>query len=209
MAGKPRASLYKPGYKIGRWTLISEAKRVWHGARKWHCKCECGTERDVTESSLQRGRSLSCGCIRQAILDGKKFCRKCKRALPGTDEFFRPRGDGDGLRSRCRECEAAANKNRNWWSGRIFKLFGITADDYRQILDLQGGVCAICKRDCDSGRRLAIDHDHDTGQVRGLLCTKCNMAIGALRESAEALRRAADYLEWHKSNPGTTLVTAA
>jgi hypothetical protein len=73
--------------------------------------------------------------------------------------------------------------------------FGITCEDYEELLEAQGGVCRICGRKCSTGRRLAVDHDHNTGIVRGLLCLHCNVAIGYLEDDPERLRRAAEYLE--------------
>jgi uncharacterized Zn finger protein (UPF0148 family) len=75
--------------------------------------------------------------------------------------------------------------------------YGITIEEREHLLALQGGHCAICPRkDCDiKGRRLHVDHCHKTNRVRGLLCTRCNLAIGQMEDDPERLRRAADYLE--------------
>ncbi len=71
----------------------------------------------------------------------------------------------------------------------------MTLDEYNRMLTAQGGVCAICGvKTARKGWRLAVDHCHATGRVRGLLCHRCNSAIGMMRESAELMRRAADYL---------------
>jgi hypothetical protein len=75
------------------------------------------------------------------------------------------------------------------------RAYGITDSDYEARLRAQGGVCAICGR-CDSRRyRLAVDHCHLTGRVRGLLCGKCNRALGYFEDSTELLLGAAIYLE--------------
>lgn len=77
--------------------------------------------------------------------------------------------------------------------------FGITTEDYQRMLAAQDGVCAIC-HGTSTGRweHFHVDHDHDTGNVRGLLCHHCNTAIGLLRDSAEFAERAAFYLRKHK-----------
>lgn len=59
---------------------------------------------------------------------------------------------------------------------RLKRLFGITWEQYDQMLSSQGGVCALCG-DPPKGKRLAVDHDHKTGKVRGLLCSFCNHRI--------------------------------
>ncbi len=74
--------------------------------------------------------------------------------------------------------------------------YGVTLAEYDAMLEAQGGACAICgKAPGEEGRRLAVDHDHETGEVRGLLCGKCNQGIGCLQDSAELARRAMMYLQ--------------
>lgn len=75
------------------------------------------------------------------------------------------------------------------------KRFGLSLENYEQMLLEQNNVCKVCEEPETENKSLAIDHDHKTGQVRGLLCGKCNKAIGLLRDNAELLRKAADYLE--------------
>lgn len=75
------------------------------------------------------------------------------------------------------------------------RRYGLTVVEYDALAEAQGHVCAVCQQGCDSGHRLSVDHCHDTGRVRGLLCKKCNRAIGLLGDTPEGLRAAADYLE--------------
>ena len=72
----------------------------------------------------------------------------------------------------------------------------MTVEQYESILESQHGVCAIC-RNPESGRALAVDHDHTSGGVRSLLCSKCNTAIGLLQDSPELADRVANYLRTH------------
>jgi hypothetical protein len=58
----------------------------------------------------------------------------------------------------------------------------------------QDGVCAICGGDCMTGKSLAVDHDHDTGKIRGLLCQRCNQAIGLLDHDVDKMLSAITYL---------------
>lgn len=72
------------------------------------------------------------------------------------------------------------------------RKYGITNGEYERILDSQGGVCAICKR---TGRkRLAVDHDHRSGMVRGLLCWRCNKHLISNFRDPERFYSAAEYL---------------
>lgn len=80
-------------------------------------------------------------------------------------------------------------------SSRLTALYGVTAEQYDAVLERQNGVCAICKNTTTDGRRLAVDHCHYTGKIRGLLCFHCNTAIGRLGDTAEKVARAVKYLE--------------
>lgn len=83
------------------------------------------------------------------------------------------------------------------------KSFGLTLDDYSAMMSDQAGVCAICKEHETATRggkllSMAVDHDHKTGAIRGLLCMNCNKAIGLLKENPTLFERARAYLEHHK-----------
>lgn len=88
-----------------------------------------------------------------------------------------------------------ANREREWGK-HIERRYGITVQRYRDILATQGGGCAICGERQPTGRaaRFHVDHDHKSGEVRGLLCSPCNTGLGAFRDSAENLKRASVYL---------------
>lgn len=73
------------------------------------------------------------------------------------------------------------------------RLYGLDEAEYRQMVDAQGGMCAIC----ESTKRICIDHDHSTGAVRKLLCDMCNKALGLAEDNPSRLRAMADYLEAH------------
>lgn len=90
-----------------------------------------------------------------------------------------------------------ANNARKAW-GLHLAVYGITPEQYDEMLAAQGGHCAICPRTQQSNvgkRRLAVDHCHKTGRVRGLLCHRCNLAVGYLGDDAGVTRSAARYLE--------------
>lgn len=92
-------------------------------------------------------------------------------------------------------------------SHSLRKHYGIGLDEYDKIYEAQLGVCAICKqpesaKDKDGGpRMMAVDHCHETGKVRGLLCTGCNTALGGLKDSIDLLDAAKNYLLKHVDTP--------
>jgi hypothetical protein len=81
--------------------------------------------------------------------------------------------------------------------------YGLTRDDYLALLEKQGGVCASCGREDTGNHRqpeLHVDHDHDTGLVRGLLCHNCNLGLGKLGDNIAGVKNALAYLERHYSS---------
>lgn len=79
------------------------------------------------------------------------------------------------------------------WAKALRAKYGMTPQDYTALLTAQDGKCAICKRP-PGKRRLHVDHDHKTGEIRGLLCFRCNFGLSWFGEDATRLAQAADYL---------------
>lgn len=77
--------------------------------------------------------------------------------------------------------------------------FGITLSDYQEMLSSQNGACAICLK--LPTRSLAVDHDHTSGEVRGLLCANCNSGLGFFADSIQSMKNGIAYLEAHPTNP--------
>lgn len=91
------------------------------------------------------------------------------------------------------------------------RYYGMTMETYRVMLEAQGGVCAICKgnetyqpRTYTGPKALSVDHNHKTGQIRGLLCSNCNYLVGHCKEDEKVLLEAVNYLRKHN---GTASVT--
>lgn len=82
-------------------------------------------------------------------------------------------------------------KNRE---GHLRRKYGMTMAEYDALLERQGGVCAICGRPPRDDISLHVDHEHETGAIRGLLCFRCNNAVGDFDDDPVVLQRAADYL---------------
>jgi hypothetical protein len=144
-----------------------------------------------------------------------KTCSLCG-VTKGIAEFW---STGGRLRSSCKSCERQRNlryrkdhpeivrqstmrwRQRNpekmsaQYTRKKLKGYGITEVQYRDMSRAQGGVCAVCGETNTSGMALAVDHSHRTGEVRGLLCNRCNAALGFLKNDPERCLRAALYLE--------------
>jgi len=126
-----------------------------------------------------------------------KVCTKCD-SEKSLDSFGVNNATKDGLQYHCKVCineygkkvytpEYRANQN-------LKHKFGMTLADYDSMLDQQGGICAICSSEEPKGKRFSVDHNHKTGEVRGLLCNPCNVAIGLLKDSPDVLESAKEYL---------------
>ena len=99
-------------------------------------------------------------------------------------------------------------RRRQYRRSALFRRYGITEEQYDEMWQEQEGCCAICGRHQDEFNRtingeeviqwLAIDHDHESGKVRGLLCKPCNVGIGSLQDDIAILASAIEYLEAHR-----------
>lgn len=131
-------------------------------------------------------------------------CHKC-----GEDDWYT--GQGKENRTRCAPCTLArtrawlqanprnegqrARDNRTARESHMRRSYGLSVEDYQKLSEQQKGLCRICQSRCPTGKRLAVDHCHETGAVRGLLCSSCNNGLGRFRDSPELLNKAARYLE--------------
>ena len=106
-----------------------------------------------------------------------------------------------GRRNECKKCNSirSAKTQRESEVVRntaLVKKFGITLEDYNKMFKEQKGCCAICCRhQTEFDKRLAVDHCHSTGKVRGLLCQQCNQALGMFYDNITTLKNAISYLE--------------
>jgi len=110
----------------------------------------------------------------------------------------------DRYRQRANELNAIVDENgfNRQQRNNILK-YGITPEEYLEMLNTQDGKCSICGNK-EAGvlnntlKRLAIDHDHETGQIRDLLCSKCNTALGLLNEDLDLIYKFINYINKHK-----------
>ena len=144
-----------------------------------------------------------------------KMCVKCNEEKQ-INEFYKNKNEKDGLQRTCIECgkkrkkeyyatsRAKAIARQGFIKNFLKRTYGITQKDYKQMLKNQNDKCAICKKeesmkDYRSGkvRMLAVDHCHVSGQVRSLLCKRCNQVLGFVKDNIELLNTMIDYLTFH------------
>jgi len=140
-----------------------------------------------------------------------KQCSNCKE-FKIEREFNKDRTNPDGLDYKCKSCNS--NEAKQLWKSdkgkqsqrlrsrkyELKRLYGITLDDYNNLLKKQNYGCAICGSQMKSKLgNLHVDHDHKTGIVRGLLCIQCNITLGMLREDSNRIKKVLQYLEYNTS----------
>jgi hypothetical protein len=137
-----------------------------------------------------------------------KWCNDCK-SWKRLDEYNKNTAKTDGLFTFCRNCSRARCRASHlanpmqMMAAHFRRTYGITLEQYEVLWAQQNGLCAICgqpetewqSHKMGRTKRLAVDHCHQTGEVRALLCGKCNQGLGVFKDDAEILRKAAAYLE--------------
>ena len=139
-----------------------------------------------------------------------KLCSKCEEIKPKSD-FHNDKSREDGLQSYCKPCKNGvhlkyqktdtAKKNHVdvIRKSQLKSKYGITQDEYDLNLELQDDACKICKTDASEfTKKLSVDHNHETGEVRGLLCPSCNSGLGQFKDNIEFLEEAIEYLKKSK-----------
>lgn len=175
---------YKDGYRRQCKTCCSKANNQRGRSKR---RRKCGKCLEVKEASqFARSKNNSCWC--------KECCQKNAAKWRGEnpEQYAKQnrRWSEDGVyRKRMREYGRRH---------RLFSRYGITVEDYDELFEQQDGVCAICQEPPNESNTrwgyLQVDHCHDTGAVRGLLCGPCNMGLGHFRDDPNRLALAQDYL---------------
>ena len=194
MPDKPCVSV---GEKHGTRTIIKLIpKGSGSNAIKCLVRCECGNERSVYGYALLRGSSCGSCSVKKPHVPPRSH--KC-----GILSSY-----AKGCRcSLCREVNAkSAAKYRNTPKGKKIiknsnlKKYGITLDEYEIMSKVQNGLCAICKKPETKTNqygkiRLSVDHCHESGKNRGLLCMNCNRALGLIGENLKTIHAMYEYIK--------------
>lgn len=125
------------------------------------------------------------------VPEGHKHCLGCDEVKPWR-EWHRNASASDGLSTRCKACRAVAGRERH-----LKRQYGMTEAERDELIASQMGVCCICL----AAPATQVDHCHQTGRVRGVLCFNCNSGLGLLGDDPAAVNRAADYLEGNAWKP--------
>ena len=120
------------------------------------------------------------------MMSNTQFCKKCNTDKPLT-KFHHDKRTPNKRRSTCNDCR---NQHK--------RVTNISSSHRKDLLEEQNNSCAICGiNQSDTVRKLSVDHNHETNQVRGLLCNGCNLGLGQFKDSVVFLSYAIEYLERH------------
>lgn len=132
----------------------------------------------------------------------KPTCTFCETPLDDSNWYASMQKECSYSCKSCHRTRPSQNYEGNK-DAKLKREFGISLTDYNAMLEAQNGVCAICDRPEKFSTKgkgsmaMAVDHCHKTDKIRGLLCLKCNRAIGLFEDSTDSLQKAIDYLKRH------------
>lgn len=138
-------------------------------------------------------KELDCFSKMTKAKDGRQYtCKACHKLLEvGRRDYHKNK-----MRRMRADPEYRINEAANKRDYRLQWAYGITEQEFVEILESQNYCCRICeKHEIDNSKNLSVDHNHDTGKVRGLLCDACNRGLGMLKDSPLILQKALDYLK--------------
>lgn len=136
---------------------------------------------------------------REIQIDGVKYCKSCDTTKP-IDEFYLRNKTSMVRHSTCKECDKKRVKENNdpirKRELQLQRDYGITLNEYNQMLMKQNYCCRTCGTTEPGGKhgKFMVDHCHSTGEVRGLLCKSCNIALGEVKDNRQTLMNMLEYL---------------
>lgn len=181
------------------WKARTEFRRASKRKDGLQCECkDCANERSRRYSEENHDKILAAQ---------RKYRKNNKKKISEYSRNYRIKNK-EKLSERARQhrlnnledCRAKersryAEKREQFRERQLNNLYGITAQEYSFLLQQQDNKCACCGADQDESHSFNVDHDHETGDVRGLLCRRCNMGIGLLGDDINGVTAAVLYLQ--------------
>lgn len=159
------------GEKFGRLTAVNYIAD-YKGRSAWACICDCGTFTATRANNLTSGRTKSCGCYQKDKASERMTVHGYEY---GSVEY--------------------REHNNNL---RLIRKYGITTEQRNEMIEAQDNKCLICNTDFDElDYAPHVDHCHESGQVRGILCKFCNTGLGQFKDNTDFMKAAIQYLEKH------------
>ena len=197
------------------YSAFTKGSHAPYGLAYW-CKVCCA---ESGKREKKKNRASYVPYTPEELVTRTKLCSSCGKEK-AYGKFYVQKNLKDGLSCYCKSCsKAKGKKNQRKWrtenpekmaarnkkrqqdglekAGRHWKEYGIdfTPEEYEERLALQGNRCCLCGRPAsDFKKRLCVDHNHDTGQVRGITCNYCNTVIGIIEGKQDLVKRVEEYL---------------
>ena len=181
----------KPVSEFWRWSQSKDGYSVYCGP--------CGSVRNAQYAAARRERRGLPPAVPRVkppeVPEGMKWCRDCGE-VKQLEEFVLSKSAPSGRGSYCKPCQNARtyeSRQRLHGGSREYHLrrrYGIGVKVFDEMLEDQDGKCLICEKPAPEH----VDHDHETGKVRGILCFNCNQGLGNFRDDMRSLIRAVNYL---------------
>jgi hypothetical protein len=181
----------KPPGSFGR-------NRTLTGGLSFYC-LECNRRRSnrwYRESRVRQGKTVR---DHSWVPEGYRWCPSCQQAV-ARESFDRSSRTASGLSSWCKACKSVAGRD-----AYFYRTYKITKRELADLRAAQHNACAICG-DADPQH---LDHDHSTGDIRRLLCQRCNQGLGLFRDDPYLLHVAALYIEGHREQHALTVLQEA
>ncbi len=176
----------RTGERFGKLLVIRDAGRKFGGVL-WECRCDCGRIVNMRASSLVCGDAKSCGTYGECYTrwEGGQHNIGSYAWIKKLITAGRIRAEKEGHAAPCGDPAA------------ILELWNKSA-----------GRCQVCHAEPQKPKRLVLDHDHETGEVRGFICAQCNTALGMVGDSPERLRSLAEYIDNYRLSSDYEVRTA-
>lgn len=162
-----------------------------------HCKV-CGELKPLEEfyrsAGMRDGHRNDCKACNLAA-KARRYAADPQAAIDRVSRW--QKANPERMRAYRKEYRQREHVKKSQREGHLRRKFGLTSDQYDEMLAAQGGRCAICRRPPTQGISLHVDHDHVTGTNRKLLCFKCNNALGDFEDDPQLLQAAIAYLDDH------------
>lgn len=150
-------------------------------------------KKDNPEKVSVWGKRYRKGNNSKEALRHKKYNTENREKVSEREKVYRDKSKVKIQQKGMAYYKANPEKHRE----KRLKKYGLTIKDYDTMLLLQKGKCAICSGN-NKGRNFHVDHDHETGKTRGLLCNSCNIGLGMMKDNPEILKNAIKYIRKHK-----------
>lgn len=186
-------------YSCIRCKINKEEKEFFKNGKLFKSCNSCRNTREKWKITTKRKVPVNKKCAEEkylASLNGNLYCCSCRKEK-SKEQFSPDKHQSNGLSGYCTECLIIKNR-----VNVLKRKYNLTLEEFKELLEKQNGKCKICDKNLsyinltkNQKDSACVDHSHKTNEVRGILCSACNLAIGLLQDKKEIIMKAYKYLE--------------